>query len=78
MFLRAGFNKRFKTVCVAMIGLAGRSWHRRSYLVRFVPSNEYAWLGAQGISWPHNVEIHNFINLPWRVVALAPASDLPA
>lgn len=78
MFTRAGFNHRFKTVCVAMIGHAGRSWHGRAYLVRFVPSNEFAWLGAQGISWPEQIEIHPFIRTPWRIEALAPSSELPS
>lgn len=78
MFTRAGFNHRFKTVCVAMIGLAGRSWHRRSYLIRFRPCGEYAWLGEQGISWPEQIEIHNFIHAPWAVAARAPSSVLPA
>jgi len=57
MFIRAGFNRRFRPICEAWIGHAGAGWVRPSILVRFVPSGEYAWLGRGGISWPEHVII---------------------
>lgn len=83
MFTRAGFNPRHRVICRAWITLRGRSWCRPARLVRFIPSGEYAWVGAQGISWPHNVtvltaiRVHNPIpwserQCPWPRPALSP------
>lgn len=57
MFWRAGFNKRHKVICYAVISRHGRIWSRPARLVRFVPSGELAWVGGGGISWPEHVDI---------------------
>lgn len=76
MFTQAGFNPRHRVICYAAIRRRGWKWPRASRLVRFVPSNEYAWAGAGGVSWPDQVAIHDFIPGPPVWVGLA-QSRLP-
>jgi len=77
MFIRAGFNKRFKTVCVAIVKIPGRWPMMPAYLVRFVPSGDMAWLNAYGIWWGESVLIMNRFEIPPYAEWLR-ASPLPA
>jgi len=53
MFLRAGFNRRFKALCMARAVRGGRvGW---VFLVRF-QAGDLAWLGFNRVGWnPPNI-----------------------
>jgi hypothetical protein len=48
MFVRAGFNRRFKAICQARV--AARGYKGPAYLIRF-ECGDLAWLYAGAVHW---------------------------